>query len=405
MRRMTRPTGATEREPILDALRGVAILGILLVNMEIMRGSEWLALMGGAVRTPVDTAEKVAQFAIGWLASGKFISSLAILFGLGAALISARSLRAGESPRPLLARRYGWLMAYGGGHMLLYPGDILFLYGVTGFGLLLFVTLRTRALFTWAAALFVGFYALSLSYLVAAIHAEPTDTSEPGSFAANAHTVHEQTIEVFSSGSLSDILQVHVSQSFILQNSQLFVLPWVLALFLFGFALGRLGIVKKLGQHRAWLRRVALVGIGAGLPANLALGLGGPLAGYGPIDAQPVWITVAMSFGQLVGAPLLAVGYLSALCLVWLRRPPPRALAAVGRMALSAYILESALALSVFAGLRLYDQLTTASALVVVATIWTVLLVLCPIWLKRYEFGPLEWLWRKLSYGRGAVVR
>src|SRR5688572_20451788 len=129
MRRMTRPTGATEREPILDALRGVAILGILLVNMEIMRGSEWLALMGGAVRSPVGTAENVAQFAIGWLASGKFISSLAILFGVGAALISARSLRAGESPRPLLARRYGWLMAYGGGHMLLYPGDILFLYG------------------------------------------------------------------------------------------------------------------------------------------------------------------------------------------------------------------------------------------------------------------------------------
>src|SRR2546426_331884 len=104
------PLGPSEREPILDAFRGFAIFGILLVNIEVMRGSEWFVAMGGFSVGASALPDRIVQFAIGWLATGKFLSSLAILFGIGAALMATRALRAGVSPRPLLARRYAWLM-------------------------------------------------------------------------------------------------------------------------------------------------------------------------------------------------------------------------------------------------------------------------------------------------------
>src|SRR5690349_16695594 len=158
------PIAASEREPIVDAFRGFAIFGILLVNMEVMRSSEWLLAMGGfSVGAPA-LPERIVQFAIGWLATGKFLSSLAILFGIGAALMTTRALRAGLSARPLLARRYVWLMTFGIAHMLLFPGDILFLYGLTGFLMLTFVMLPTRALWWCSAALLAIYSAVSFQY-------------------------------------------------------------------------------------------------------------------------------------------------------------------------------------------------------------------------------------------------
>src|SRR5687767_3637538 len=148
------PITPPEREPILDVLRGFAILGILLVNIEVMRGPGWLLLVGGGSVAPGGFSERLVPFVIGWLGTGKFLSSLAILFGIGAALIAQRSLRADASPRRLLARRYAWLMLFGLGHMLLYPGDILFLYGLTGCALLAFVRMRAAAVFFWAFAIF-----------------------------------------------------------------------------------------------------------------------------------------------------------------------------------------------------------------------------------------------------------
>jgi uncharacterized protein len=101
-----------------------------------------------------------------------------------------------------------------------------------------------------------------------------------------------------------------------------------------------------------------------------------------------------------MGEPVLAVGYLCALALVCLRRGPIYPLAAVGRMALTAYLLQSALALAVFGGLHYYDRLSSTAVALVAVGIWAVLLVVCPLWLRRFALGPAEWLWRSLTYGR-----
>jgi uncharacterized protein len=192
----------------------------------------------------------------------------------------------------------------------------------------------------------------------------------------------------------------------LLQRLQLTAVPLLLALFLLGYAVGRAGVLDDLSAHRTALRRGAWIGIGLGLPANIGLGFGGPLAGWGPPPQdEPLWVTHWITLGDFIGEPLLAVGYLCALTLFCLQRGAIQPLAAVGRMALSAYLLQSALALAVFGGMRLYGQLSPAPAALIVVAIWAVLLVICPLWLRWFQLGPAEWLWRSLSYRNAQPMR
>ena len=403
------PTAPTQREPVLDVLRGFAMLGILLINIEYMRGSDvYLAFIGDT--TPSGLIDRITQFGMGWLAAGKFVASFAILFGIGAALIAGRALRAGHSPRRLLARRYGLLIGFGLAHMvLLFPGDILFLYGLTGLVLLAFVHVRARTALWWAA----GLLAVSTLFFVAATagtaFAPEPDPDDPA-VVANIELFldqQEQAVAAYTEGSYAEVIGVQAVQAGIMQVGQLIMLPWVLALFLIGVAVVRSGVLDDLAGHRRFLRRTALIGLGVGLPTNLLLGQLGPLWGGATLQpgGESPGLLMAAAAVQLLGAPLLASGYLAAVALLALRFGASRHLVGIGRMALSAYLLQSLLALLVFAGLGWYDRLGSAQALLVVAGIWAVLLVACPAWMRHFRYGPAEWLWRSLTYGARQPLR
>ncbi len=403
------PTAPTQREPVLDVLRGFAMLGILLINIEYMRGSDvYLAFIGDT--TPSGLIDRITQFGMGWLAAGKFVASFAILFGIGAALIAGRALRAGRSPRRLLARRYGLLIGFGLAHMvLLFPGDILFLYGLTGLVLLAFVHVRARTALWWAA----GLLAVSTLFFVAATagtaFAPEPDPDDPA-VVANIELFldqQEQAVAAYTEGSYAEVIGVQAVQAGIMQVGQLIMLPWVLALFLIGVAVVRSGVLDDLAGHRRFLRRTALIGLGVGLPTNLLLGQLGPLWGGATLQpgGESPGLLMAAAAVQLLGAPLLASGYLAAVALLALRFGASRHLVGIGRMALSAYLLQSLLALLVFAGLGWYDRLGSAQALLVVAGIWAVLLVACPAWMRHFRYGPAEWLWRSLTYGARQPLR
>jgi uncharacterized protein len=401
------PTSAAGREPILDALRGAALLGILLVNIHLMRGPDLWRIIAGETLEPTGTADRVVAALTGWLVAGKFIASFALLFGVGAALIAGRAVRAGRRPRPVLVRRYLWLLLFGLAHMvLLFPGDILFLYGLAGLLLVLFLAARTSTVRAWAAGL------LTVSALVASLLAAagaavagggPTGPSGDV-FGTFVRERGEQAVAAFTEGGYLDVIVANAWQAVFVQTSQLVLLPWVLALFLLGFCVGRAGWIDDLGARRPELRRLAAIGLGVGLPLNLPLIASGTLGADGPgaqtVASEPLR-AFGVTFAQLAGAPLLAVGYLAAAALVFLRIGAPRRLAAVGRTALSGYLLQSALALLVFAGLGFYGELSAAASLVVVGAIWTVLLVACPWWLRSHRFGPAEWVWRAVTYRGG----
>jgi uncharacterized protein len=408
------PTTPNEREPVLDALRGVAVLGILPINVQLMRGPELWAVLAAApapvVEVAASTADRVVAGLLGLFVAGKFLASFALLFGVGAAIIVGRAVSRGQRPRAVLARRYAWLLPLGLLHMLLlFPGDILFLYGLSGLALLAFVDVRPRTAWWWGVGLVVGVTVLTvgstlLSALLAGGFDVPTDDPFVAGMADFGTRRADQAVTAFTEGSYLDVVVANAWQALLVQGGQLFLLPYVLGLFLLGFAVGRAGWVADLAGHRPQLRRVAIVGILVGLPLNVGPALLGPLGIDGPAGVDPTAVPpglgVLSALGQTFGAAILAAGYLAALALWWTRRGrTPRPLTALGRVALSAYLLQSLLALIVFAGFSVYGQLGTASSLLVVVGIWTVLLVVAPVWVSRVGQGPVERLWRRLTYG------
>lgn len=407
------PAAPTEREPILDVLRGFALLGILLINIELMRGPLLYEVLGGEIPPPSEGLDRVLQFAVGWLAQGKFISSFAIMFGLGAAMIAGRALAKGHRPGGILAKRYAWLLVIGIAHMvLLFPGDILFIYGLTGLILLVFLQVKQRTALIWSGALIglvtvvtVGFSVLGAAFAEVGKAAadDPFTAAFQDFFAARA----EAAVAAHVDGTYLDVIGVQAIEAAIVQTGQLFVIPWVLGLFLLGFVIGRTGIVDDVAAFRPQLRRAALVGLGLGLPLSFAMGAVDPIVILGGAAGAQVnvGLLALITLGQQLGAPILAVGYLAAVALLSLRFGTFRPLAAVGRMALTAYLGQSLLTLIVFAGFSQYGQLGPAEAMLVVLGVWLVLLIVCPLWLRAFRFGPVEWLWRTLTYGRGQPLR
>ena len=398
---------APEREPILDLLRGVAVLGILLVNIELMRGPALFDALAGTLPEPTSDADRLTSFLVGWLAAGKFISSFAWLFGVGAALLAAKAWRRGWSAHRLLARRATLLAVLGLAHMvLLFAGDVLFVYAVTGFVLLAFLSVQPRTALWWSggllATLTVGATAIvALAPAASAIGADPR-AQDPltGALEASFDERRQATVTAYTEGGVGEVLLARSFEAVVLQAGQLGAVPWLLALFLLGFAAARAGVATDPGAHRPLLRRLAVLGLAVGLPTNLVLGVVGPVgAATGTTGTvAPPWVEVAVVPAQLVAAPLLAVGYLAVISLAALRLGTWRPLVAVGQMALTAYLTQSLVTTVVFVVLGTYGDWTATSALAVVGGTWLLLLVGCPLWLRWFRFGPVEWVWRSWTY-------
>jgi uncharacterized protein len=404
------PIAPAARQPILDVLRGFALLGILLVNIEYLRGADLYLLMSGSPLPTGGAWDDALAFAIGWLVSGKFLASFAILFGVGAALMVGRTSRPTADPRRILVRRYLALMVLGLAHMvLLFPGDILFIYGLAGFALLGFVRLEVRRLLWWAGGVLgmaVG-AGVGVSAWLAWLGPPPADDPVARTMTDVLLERRAAAIEAFTSGGYGDVVVANTWEAALIQMGQLVTLPWILGLFLLGLAIGKSGVVTHPHRHEDRVRLVAAVGLGVGLPVNLAVGRLGPMA-MGSVLSRtddPTAIAILGSVGVTFGAPLLALGYLSAMTLLCLRIGPVRPLASLGRVALSAYLLQSLLALAVFAGLGLYERISTAQAIGITFAIWGVLLIAAPLWLRRFRSGPVEWLWRAVTYRTWPPIR
>jgi len=398
------PVAPSERQPALDVLRGAALLGILLVNVQLMAGPQLIEQLFGLRDVTASALERVLGGLIGWLVAGKFISSFSILFGVGAALIAERALARGRAPRRLLARRYGLLMLAGLAYMvLLFPGDVLFLYGVIGLVLLAFLRARDRTLSIWIVAL------LALSAV--ALTALSVSEAGAGTDAATTELVATALADAelaYATGAYGGVVVWQAGQSLFIQSSALVSLPWTLALFLIGMLAHRRGLSLDPAGGRATLVRLARVALPVGLVLNLPLLLTGPVAETASTADVALPVLIGAGIANAIGAPVLAVGYLSVLAVVVVDRGAERGirrrLAALGRIALTGYLLQSILALVVFFGFGAYGRLALLGEpilgmLAFVVSVWVALLAFAPWWTARFRYGPFEWLWRWGTYG------
>lgn len=410
------PIDPSERNATLDILRGFAMLGILLVNMELFRGALWPAMVG-SLPDP-SPADRVVETATAWFAQGKFISSFAFMFGLGTAVQLARSRARGVVGVGRLPRRFAVLLVIGLLHgFLIWSGDVLALYAVCGFVLLAFAKVSVRVTLWWAAGVAVGLAVLA-GIGVAVLVALSAAFGDMGAADAEAgmaflEPIADRAVEVYANGGYLDQVRFRLWEFPFAQFGTAFYAPLVFVLMLLGLAAGKAGMVTDTERFTALLRRVRGWGLGLGLPLNgvMAFGLASVGGQAGMMAAAPEDMTALGALAMplsFVAPPILALGYLATITLACrdaALRDRLSPLAAVGRMAISAYLFQSIVCTAFFSVTGLYASASASFGLVVVVAVWAASLVLCPLWLRSFRMGPVEWLWRWLTYGSRPPLR
>ena len=405
------PVAPAERIETLDVLRGFALFGILLVNMALFSRPIYELMLGGqAWGTQVDV---VLDWVVRILAEGSFYPLFSFLFGLGAALQMKRFEERGAGFVSLYVRRLLVLLGIGLGHaFLLWEGDILVLYSVMGFLLLAFCRCQPRTLLVWTAVFLVIpvlIYAALWAFMAVGSLVPEIDVIIQRELAAAEHEFEReaaQNIEAFAHGSLGEIfVQRAQNVGFAFQYTLVFG-PIIFAMFLVGLYAGRRGILQNVAVNLAGIRRMLVLGLCIGLPAKVLYAVC-----FSVGDSMEVTFSWVVAVAALaVGGPALCFFYVAGFTLLvrqetWRRRLRP--VAAAGRMALSNYLFQSLVCTTLFYsyGLGWYGSVGRAEGLGLAVLIYVAQLPLSVWWLNRFRFGPVEWLWRSLTYGQRQPMR
>lgn len=405
------PVQPGERIQTIDILRGFALLGILLVNMVLFNNSVFTAILTELeITNPVD---RLAFWFIEFFGEGKFYSLFAFLFGLGFALIHQRVEAKGLKFGPIYIRRMLALLAFGLIHAyFIWIGDILFLYSLLGFVLLIFFRkAKPKTLVVWAVIclLLPLLFNAAIAGLLALGGMDPEAAAMiDQQFAEQARlyaSLGAQADQAYASGTFAEITRQRASDMNFMFGAIPFMGFNVLAMMLLGVWAGRRGFFNDIPANRPLFRKWLVWGLVIGLTGNLVYVIAGEYSNR----AVPDLINLIAVAGQTFGAPALALFYLSGLTLLaehplWKQRLAP--MAAAGRMAITNYLMQSVLCTTLFYGygFGLYGS-GLALGILVTIFIYALELIWSPWWLARFRFGPVEWLWRTVTYWKRQPMR
>ncbi|MGH8462710.1 MAG: DUF418 domain-containing protein [Pseudomonas sp.] len=381
---------------MIDALRGFALLGVCLVNMVSLSLYEFLDPTLQA-SLPSSGFDAVVSEAMHWLVNIKFITLFSLLFGLGFALQLERASSRGQDGVGRFVRRLLILLAIGAVHAwFVWWGDILFTYAVVGLLMIPFRHASSR--FLLIAGLSVAVLPPLIAPAVRAVLPEMATQTE----------VYRQALEAFSSTSWSEAFGFNMEMSGWARISNWALVCFVLSRFLLGYWAGRKGLLQSPGQHLPLLRRILSGALVAWALSSVLGVVQAPLRAAWPVvDVEPVKMAIRM---LLRGAPLaLGIAYAVGFVLLFRKAAWSRRLAflvPLGRMALTNYLTQSLIGIALFYGIGLGLGPPTGMALVLTA--WVVVLAMQILWsrwwLDRFHYGPVEWLWRWLTYGERPLL-
>lgn len=390
------PVRAAERIDFVDVLRGFAVFGILMVNMISFSGR---SLNVGDYPGGID---RLVFLLVEFFGRAKFYSLFALLFGWGMAVIMRRAEAKGVRFVPLYVRRLVILLAIGIIHgTLIWSGDILTTYALLGLLLVFFRKSSPRTP--------VVFAVLSLlSALIIALPLAPIAQFRQWYAGLVDFVTWDLPREVYATGTYWEITQRRIGDFVRTQTAVPYYLGNIFSMFLLGLLLGRERLFEQIGRGERldWVRRVFWIALPVGIAFNalfvqvIIWSGGGWLAWFPTAYGDFAYI-----FTRSLGAPAMMFAYVAGIILLlqrsyWRQRLAP--LGGVGRTALSNYILQSLLGTLIFYsyGLGLYGEVGPTVGLLLTLLIFALQLRLTAWWLDRYRFGPLEWLWRSLTYGR-----
>jgi uncharacterized protein len=421
------PVSDRERLKLIDALRGVALLGILLMNIPGFAMPEYFSESFNSDPTNVNFWVS-AVISVGF--EGKMRALFGMIFGAGVLLFVSKKEQAGRSVTGLFYRRMFWLILFGliHAHLILWVGDILYLYGFCG--MLVYLCRKVKPIYLVMAVPLVAvvdFSAGTLFYqyirtkriayveasAVAAENRPLTDTQKDAlaqwrelekTLIPNREDAREITLKM-----KSDYATVASHIRPLAWKFETIALPIIiwdsLALMLLGLALYRWGFLSGEWSNRAY-GKVAAIGYCIGLP----------LASYGfyhsylyspnleaslrRMELVPIeWVRLIYPFQRI----FLVMAHVAALVLLYKSGYVQRlfrCLEAVGQTAFTNYIMQSVICTLFFFGygLNYYAELEYYQIYFVVLAVWIVQLIISPLWLRFFLFGPLEWVWRSLTY-------
>lgn len=403
------PILGADRIETLDVLRGFAVLGILLMNITHM-GLPSAEYMNPAARSLPQGLDLLALTITEVLANTKFITLFSLMFGVGIAVFSQRLEARGRKPAGLHYRRMWWLWLIGMVHgYVFWSGDILVSYAVCGAVVFLLRKARTRTLVTLGIimiimpSLTVGGFGAALHYLPDDAKANMT-TGMMESWQPGPDEVADE-VEAMRGGWLSQMPHRAEETIFMQTAVHIFFVAWRSGgLMLLGMALLRLGVVSAERSRRFYVG-LAAWGLGLGMPL-VAFGLWQNMQHQWSLEYSMLTGTLFNYYGSLG----MAAGYLALVALLvqsGALAGVRRALGAAGRMAFSNYLGQTLIGTTLFYGhgLGLFDQLERWHLLGVVLVVWAAQLTVSPWWLARFRFGPMEWLWRSLTYWQRQPLR
>ena len=393
------PVSRSDRIISIDVLRGFAVLGILAMNIQSF------SMIGAAYLNPyaygdLTGANYGVWFLSHLLADSKFMTIFSLLFGAGVVLMASRREAKGRPTVGVHYRRMFWLILIGFVHgRFLWFGDILFVYGMCGLWIYLFRWRSPKFLLIAGVLLVAVGSFVTLFYQVTIPYWPPGTIEEvEQDWWRPADGVVQDELDAYRGG-WSEQQPHRAASSLYMQTSHFLseTLWRAGGLMLVGMALFKLGVFGAGLPRRTYLWMIGL-GFGLGLPIVVA--------GVWYCEVRAWDIGSAFFAGSQFnywGSLLVAAGWIGAVMLVCQKgsfQPLTRRLAAVGQMALSCYLLQTIICTTIFYGhgLGLYGSVSRVGQAMIVAAVWAALLVFCQFWLKRFRFGPFEWLWRSLTY-------
>lgn len=399
------PTPSSARLPLLDVLRGLALLGIFTINIAQFSGFIYMNPEQMAA-LPTAALDRPVGLAIVWFGYGKFYSLFSLLFGIGFALQIESAARDGDERLWRFRRRLLVLLAIGLVHLtFIWEGDILALYALIGFVLIPMRHLSQRALVVTAAVL------LFVPVIEQALIGWTQGALDPGAplleagkrwqiamgFAADAQPYPVLKYASFTEAVRFQLCGIWFRYADLLTSGRPFK---VLAMFLLGLWVGRSGMLREPDAWVPTFRRARRLGFAIGVPAALVQAI--LLLSGGP-SHSPWRVVEALAYA--LGVAPLALAYAATVALLW-RSPVWRdRLACVmpaGRMALTNYLTQTAIGITLFygIGLGLMGEIGPAAWLPIALPVFALQCAASWWWLGRFPFGPMEWLWRKATYGR-----
>lgn len=405
------PVKTQERVVLLDLLRGIALLGILMVNMPLMNAPFTTELGSMAIWT--DPANEKAMWIIRFFFTGKFYVLFSLLFGIGFYYFLKKAEEAGKSVMSLFYKRLGWLLVMGILHVvLLWYGDILVFYALFGFVMTWFKKRSNTTLIVWGFV-FLTIPILLTVVLVVLINFALTipgeaDAMKQGFAMAQAQleALTQKTLTVYPEGSFAEIVRMRLTEYSNILGGVFFFFPNVLGIFLWGMVLARKGVLENLEKHKGFFRRLLFFSLPVAIAGNLMLAHYGSKSSY----VEFTWDTVLYMIGLGYGGPAMTFVYISIIAHCYYKgyfAKLANAIAKTGRMALTNYLSQSLIATTLFFsyGFGLYGKVNIWQGMLLTLAIYVVQVIWSHYWLQHFRFGPMEWLWRTLTYGKKQKMR